>query len=88
VPDSPLDDPLWTPERIAAALELYELDGVTPDVAAVYELTRKRARDPLPVLKIGKRMRVRRSAFVEWLERRTRVDRGQTTPRLMSVRQK
>ncbi|MEO6026654.1 MAG: hypothetical protein ABIR79_07310 [Candidatus Binatia bacterium] len=58
-----LDDPLLTPELITLALSL-------PNVAAVYELTRKRTRDPLPAFLVGKYLRVRRSQFRSWVDRR------------------
>lgn len=59
---TPEIEPLLTPEQVA---EVLAVDGV----AAVYELTRARARDPLPALRVGKYLRVRPSELHEWLER-------------------
>ena len=68
--DPLLDDPLLTPEAVASALALYEDDGTTPKVAAVYELTRRRTANPLPALRVGKYLRIRKSELLSWLEAR------------------
>lgn len=69
MPSDPLlDDPLLTPEAVAAALVLYEDDGTTPKVAAVYELTRRRTTNRLPAFRVGKHLRIRRSELLAWLE--------------------
>mgnify|MGYP000955541012 CR=1 FL=1 len=62
-------DVLLTPEDIVSSLNL------PTGVQGVYELSRARARDPLPVLKIGKYLRVRRADFDSWLERQRRARR-------------
>lgn len=62
-----LDEPLLPPEGVATMLTL--ISGNKPNVAAVYELTRTRARDPLPALRVGKYLRFRRSEVLAWLER-------------------
>ena len=59
---APDTEPLLTPEQVA---DMLAIGGA----AAVYELTRARARDPLPALRVGKYLRVRRSELLEWLER-------------------
>ena len=61
-------EPLIGPETIAAVLELRDASG-KPRVSAVYELSRRRARDPLPVFRVGKYLRAWPSEIREWLER-------------------
>lgn len=65
---------MLVPEVVATLLVLLDRDG-HPNVAAVYELTRKRARDPLPGLRIGKRLRFRRGDLLAWIDRQ-RVHAG------------
>jgi hypothetical protein len=56
-------EPFLTPKNVAETLQL------ETGVYGVYELARPRARDPLPVMKIGKYLRIPRREFVAWLER-------------------
>jgi len=53
-------DRLWGIEDVAAYL------GVP--VGSIYKMTRKRARNPIPHLKIGGRLRFRRGEIERWLD--------------------
>ena len=55
-------------EELVTAEELAPRLGLEPP--QVYELTRKRCRDPLPRLKVGKFLRFRLSSVEAWLKRR------------------
>jgi hypothetical protein len=57
---------LMTPLEIADAMKL-EVKGRAKRIRAVYELTRSRARRPLPVIKIGRLIRFDRAAVQAWL---------------------
>ena len=59
VPVIPPNDEVWTREDVAKFLKL---DGPK----AVYELTRKRNRRPLPVHRVGKQMRFSKVEVVTW----------------------
>jgi excisionase family DNA binding protein len=53
-------EPLMTGEEVAERLKI--------KTSTVYELTRRRTRQPLPFLKIGKYLRFRWSEIEKWLE--------------------
>jgi excisionase family DNA binding protein len=53
-------EPLLTAEEVAERLKI--------KASTVYELTRRRSRQPLPFLKIGKYLRFRWSEVEKWLE--------------------
>jgi len=52
-------EPILTVEQIAGRLQLKP--------STVYELTRRRSRHPLPVLRVGKFLRFRWSEIERWL---------------------
>lgn len=56
------EDPLLDREGIARCIGLSDASGV-------YEYSRRRARDPLPVFRIGRHLRARRSEVEAWIER-------------------
>lgn len=58
------DRPFLTPTEVAEILALRN------GAQGIYELARGRSSDPLPVLRVGKYLRVPRAEFVAWLERR------------------
>jgi excisionase family DNA binding protein len=55
-------EPILTIEQVAERLQLKP--------STVYELTRRRSRRPLPVLRVGKFLRFRRSEIEAWLVQR------------------
>jgi len=54
------------PEPILTGKQVAELLQVRPSM--IYELTRKRSRRPLPVLRVGKYLRFRWSEVEAWLD--------------------
>jgi hypothetical protein len=55
----PSDDVVWTPDDVAAFLKLANSD-------AVYELTRKRSKNPLPSRRVGKQIRFSKTEVMAW----------------------
>jgi len=55
-----------TPEPILTGKQVAERLQVSPSM--IYELTRKRSRRPLPVLRVGKYLRFRWSEVEAWLD--------------------
>ncbi|MHB8413684.1 MAG: helix-turn-helix domain-containing protein [Candidatus Acidiferrales bacterium] len=59
------------PEKILTPQEL--ADRLKVPVSWIYEKTRSRSRDPLPVIRLGRYMRFDWPDIVEWIERHRQV---------------
>lgn len=54
------DDRLWNIQEVATFLHV--------EVGAVYRMTRRDSRNPIPHIKLGNRLRFRRTDIEQWLD--------------------